>query len=174
MGSVEGPVSIHLLTATDEAELLAFERDNREFFALSIDDRGDAYFATFAQRHGSLIAENEAGTCLLMVVRDPTGRVVGRVNIVDIADGSGEIGYRIGEQWSGRGYARAAVSRALALAADRGLTQVTAVTTVGNAASQRVLEAAGFERLTDGTTAELEVAGRLQQTVRFVRRLNNR
>lgn len=171
MDEVDARVSIGVLTAADEAELEAFECDNREFFARSIDDRGDAYFAGFAERHRSLIAENEAGTCLLMAVRDRAGRVVGRVNIIDIADGSGEIGYRIGEEWSGRGYARAAVARALQVAMDRGLSQVTAMTTAGNIASQRVLEATGFERLTDSAPAELEVAGRLQQTVRFVHRL---
>ena len=79
MDEVDARVSIGVLTAADEAELEAFERDNREFFARSIDDRGDAYFAGFAERHRSLIAENEAGTCLLMAVRDRAGRVVGRV-----------------------------------------------------------------------------------------------
>ena len=172
MDDVDGPVRIRLLTAADEADLLAFERDNREYFARSIDDRGDAYFAGFAQRHESLIAENEAGSCLLFVVRDGSGRVVGRVNIVDIADASGEIGYRIGAAASGRGYARAAVALALQVAADRGVRQVTAVTTAGNVASHRVLEATGFERLTGGAPTEREVAGRLQRTVRYVHRLS--
>ena len=96
---------------------------------------------------------------------------MGRVNLVDLANGSAELGYRIGEASSGLGYARAAVSMALRVAADRALTQVTAMTTAGNVASVRVLEASGFERLADEAPAELEVAGRLQQIVRFVHRL---
>jgi ribosomal-protein-alanine N-acetyltransferase len=168
---VDGPVGIRLLTADDEAELLAFESDNRAYFARSVDDRGDAFFDGFADRHRSLLTENEAGTCLMFVVRDRAGRVVGRVNLVDLANGSAELGYRIGEASSGVGYARAAVSLALRLAADRGLSQVTAMTTAGNVASVRVLEASGFERLADEAPAELEVAGRLQQIVRFVHRL---
>lgn len=171
MDDADAPVGIRLLTAADEAELLAFERDNREFFARSIDDRGDAFFAGFTDRHRSLLAEIEAGTCLMFVVRDRTGRVVGRVNLVDIADGSAEIGYRIGEASSGLGYARTAVSQALRVAADRGLTQVRAMTTAGNVPSMRVLEASGFELLDDEAPAEAEVAGRLQQIVRFVHRL---
>jgi ribosomal-protein-alanine N-acetyltransferase len=105
------------------------------------------------------------------VIRDLAGHIVGRVNIVDIADGTGEIGYRIGEASSGRGYARSAVSAALEVAATRGLSRVTAMTTVENVASQRVLEATGFEQVADAVPNELEVAGRLQKTVHFVHRL---
>ena len=36
--------------------LLAFERENRAYFAASIPDRGDDYFATFAERHRELLA----------------------------------------------------------------------------------------------------------------------
>jgi hypothetical protein len=45
------------------------------------------------------------------------------------------------------------------------------MTTAGNVASVRVLEASGFERLADEAPAELEIAGRLQRIVRFVHRL---
>ncbi|MFD5204837.1 GNAT family N-acetyltransferase, partial [Streptomyces sp. NPDC058375] len=42
----------------DHAEaLLAFERENRTYFAASISDRGDDYFAEFTERHRVLLAE---------------------------------------------------------------------------------------------------------------------
>ena len=41
--------------------VLAFELANREFFARTITDRGDAYFEDFTERHNALVAENEVG-----------------------------------------------------------------------------------------------------------------
>ena len=81
--------SIHLLTTEDEHEALAFERENRVFFARAVGDRGEDYFASFPQRHAGLVAENEAGTSMLFLVRNEQGRVVGRVNLGDLADGAG-------------------------------------------------------------------------------------
>ncbi|MEU1289000.1 GNAT family N-acetyltransferase [Kitasatospora sp. NPDC005856] len=143
----------------DHAEaLLAFERTNRAFFARSIPDRGDAYFVGFADRHAALLAEQAEGTCRFHLVRDAAGLLVGRVNLVDLADGSAEIGYRIAESATGRGIAKAAVAEACRLAATAyGLTALTAVTTVDNPASQAVLLRNGFaldhEFLLDGRPA---------------------
>jgi ribosomal-protein-alanine N-acetyltransferase len=103
----------------------------------------------------------------MFVVRDAGSRVVGRVNVVDILDGSADLGYRIAEDAGGRGYAREAARLALQAAADRGVRQVTAMTTVGNVASRRVLEANGFEPVAAGEPAEVEVEGQLQRTVHF-------
>ncbi|MFE4358224.1 N-acetyltransferase [Kitasatospora xanthocidica] len=130
----------------DHAEaLLAFERANRAYFARSIPDRGDAYFAGFADRHAALLAEQAEGTCRFHVVLDAAGGLVGRANLVDLADGSAELGYRIAESAAGRGVAKAAVAEACRLAATAyGLTVLTAVTTVDNPASQAVLARNGF------------------------------
>ncbi|MFE6050162.1 GNAT family N-acetyltransferase [Kitasatospora sp. NPDC056446] len=125
--------------------VLAFERANRAYFARSIPDRGDAYFAGFADRHAALLAEQAAGTCRFHVVLDAAGAVTARVNLVDLADGSAELGYRIAESAAGRGLATAAVAEACRLAAaSYGLTALTAVTTVDNPASQAVLTRNGF------------------------------
>ncbi|HEY0774921.1 MAG TPA: GNAT family N-acetyltransferase [Nocardioidaceae bacterium] len=167
------PVSIALLTEADEAGLLALELENREFFARTVGDRGDDYFAAFPARHARLVAENRDGTSMLFVVRDHEGRVVGRVNIGDIHDGSGDIGYRIAEAASGRGVARTAVRLALEAAAERGVTRITAATTTDNAGSQRVLAANGFEPLPNGEPSLLELgaSGRSLPAVHFVRTL---
>lgn len=167
------PASIALLTEADEAEMLAFELENREFFARAVGDRGDEYFAAFPARHARLVAENRDGTSMLFVVRDQERRVLGRVNIGDIHDGCGDIGYRIAEAASGRGVARTAVRLALEAAAARGVTRITAATTTDNVASQRVLAANGFEPLPDGepTLLELGASGRSLPAVHFVRTL---
>lgn len=166
-------VRIALLTEADEEELLAFEIANREFFARTVGDRGDEYFASFRRRHARLVAENRDGASMLFAVRDEGGRVVGRVNIGDIDDGCGDLGYRIAEGACGRGIAKSAVRLALEAAAARGVPRVTAATTPDNVASQRVLLANGFEPVTGGEPALLELgaSGRTAPAVRFVRDL---
>lgn len=160
-------LTIEPLRADHADALLAFERENRAYFARSVPDRGDAYFtaAGFAERHRALLAEQHAGVCRFHVALDEEGSLVGRVNLVDLADGRAELGYRVGEQATGRGVATAAVAQVCRLAAtDYGLTSLTAVTTLDNTASMTVLARNGFTRVEDTT-----VAGR--PGVRYVRRL---
>ncbi|MFC8125238.1 GNAT family N-acetyltransferase [Streptomyces sp. NPDC057302] len=135
--------------------LLAFELENRDYFAKSVPDRGDAYFAEFDIRHEALLAEQDAGTCHFHVLvdgeadadtdADTDGAVVGRVNLVDVAGGEAELGYRVAERAGGRGLATAAVRRLCELAhAEYGLTALRAATDAGNAGSRAVLERTGF------------------------------
>ncbi|QGV77951.1 GNAT family N-acetyltransferase [Streptomyces ficellus] len=145
--------------------LLAFERENRDYFAASVPDRGDDYFAHFAARHAGLLAEQAAGTCFFHLVPGSGGEVLGRVNLVDVADGSAELGYRFAERATGRGLATAAVREVCALArAEYGLTSLRAVTTLDNPASRAVLARTGFT-----PTAEIELDGR--PGLAFVRHL---
>lgn len=137
-------IRIDLLTSADEAEVLAFERDNREFFARAVGDRGDEYFAEFGRWHAARVAENESGTSMLFLVRDSGGRIVGRVNLLDVRDELPELGYRIGAAYGGRGYARQAVRLALQAARERGVRRMSARATTDNPASRRVLEVSGF------------------------------
>ncbi len=160
-------VRIALLTADDEADLLEFELANRAFFARSVGDRGDDYFAEFPARQRALIAENEAGTSMFHLVRDSAGRLVGRVNLVDIRDGSAEIGYRIADGANGRGYAGEAVRLALAAAAARGVRRVTAMVTVSNLASRRVLERNDFQLSARDEPAWVEVNDSREPVVHF-------
>ncbi|MEE1795583.1 GNAT family N-acetyltransferase [Streptomyces sp. BE308] len=126
--------------------LLAFEQENRAYFAASVPDRGDDYFAHFDVRHHGLLAEQRAGLHHFHLVEDGEGTVLGRVNLIDVAEGSAELGYRIAERAAGHGLATSAVRRVCALAAaDYGLTRLRAATTVDNAASHAVLTRTGFE-----------------------------
>ncbi|MFG1668654.1 GNAT family N-acetyltransferase [Streptomyces sp. Y7] len=139
----------------DHAEaVLAFERANRAYFARTVPDRGDEYFtpAGFAARHAALLAEQDAGICHFHVVLDDQERLIGRVNLLDVEDGSAELGYRIGEFAAGKGVATAAVAQMCRVAATAyGLTSLVAVTTLDNLASRTVLEKNGFVAL--GETA---------------------
>ncbi|QIG44048.1 GNAT family N-acetyltransferase [Nocardioides anomalus] len=130
-----------------EAAVLAFEVANRAYFAASISDRGEEYFADFAARHAREVEEHEGGECAYFVLVDEGGDVVGRFNLRDIESGSAVLGYRVAQAVSGRGLASSTVARVCAVAAARlGVGEVRAATADANVASRRVLEKAGFRR----------------------------
>ncbi len=140
------------LRADHAPALLAFERENREYFARTISDRGDAYFEEFASVHRARLAEQDAGICHFHVVVDDQGELVGRVNLVDVEEGGAELGYRIGERAAGRGMATAAVEEVCRLAATAyRLSALTAYTTLDNVASRTVLGRNGFTVVADAT-----------------------
>ena len=143
-------VTLEPLTAEHADAVLAFERENRAYFAAWIEDRGDGFFTSFAERHQALLAEQEAGTCRFHVLVDASGAVVGRVNLMDLENGSAELGYRIAEKATGQGLATAAVRAVARLAASEyGLKMLRAGTSDRNVASQAVLTRAGFRRVAD-------------------------
>ncbi|MEU9101048.1 GNAT family N-acetyltransferase [Streptomyces sp. NPDC048361] len=156
---------LQLLRLDHAPALLEFERENRRYFAASIPDRGDDYFTHFDTRHEALLAEQEAGICFFHVVVAEEGEVLGRINLVDVEDGSAELGYRIAERAAGKGLATACVKEVCALASARyGLTALRAKTTLDNAGSRAVLARTGFV-----PTRGMRLNG--QPGLRFVREL---
>ncbi|MFJ8008184.1 GNAT family N-acetyltransferase [Streptomyces fagopyri] len=136
---------MQLLRPDHAPALLAFELENRAYFAASIPDRGDDYFTRFDERHRALLAEQETGACFFHVLVGAGGEVLGRVNLVDVADGGADLGYRIAERAAGRGLATRAVRELCGVAArGYGLSVLRAATTLTNAASQAVLAHSGF------------------------------
>ncbi|NUT37889.1 MAG: GNAT family N-acetyltransferase [Hamadaea sp.] len=136
---------LELLTAEHEAAILAFETRNRAYFAASVPDRGDEFFADYPARHAALLAMQAAGTDRFHVVLADDGAIAGRVNLMDIRDGDAELGYRIGQDHTGRGVATAAVREVCVLAGGAyGLRRLHAGTAKENHASQAVLRRNGF------------------------------
>ncbi|MDP9614617.1 GNAT family N-acetyltransferase [Streptomyces demainii] len=133
------------LHADHAPAVLDFELANRAYFAASVPDRGDAYFAQFTDRYNALLAEQEAGICAFYVLIAEDGSVLGRFNLVDIEDHTAELGYRVARQAAGRGVATATVRELCPLAAARhGLRTLRAAAAHQNAASRKVLVKAGF------------------------------
>ena len=125
--------------------VLAFELENREYFAASITERGDEFFERFGERHDALLGAQEAGTGAFHVLVAEDGRVLGRFNLRFAGPDTAELGYRVAEDVAGRGVATAAVRELCRLAASRyGLRLLRAATSADNVASQRVLLKAGF------------------------------
>ena len=133
------------LRADHAPAVLAFEVANRAYFAASISDRGDEYYDQFTERHSALLAEQEGGIGAFHVLVDDDGAVLGRFNLVDLSDGTAELGYRVAQQAAGRGVATATVRELCRLAATRyGLHTLKAATTHDNIACQKVLAKNGF------------------------------
>ena len=133
------------LRADHAPSVLAFERENRAYFAISISDRGDDYFEHFTEQHVARLAEQEAGTGAYYVLVAEDGSVLGRFNLVLVGDGVAQLGYRVAQHVAGRGVATTTVRELCRLAAARhGVRTIRAAAADANAASQRVLLKAGF------------------------------
>jgi ribosomal-protein-alanine N-acetyltransferase len=136
---------LQLLHADHAPAVLAFELENRAYFAAFISDRGDEYFDQFPEQHRALLAEQEAGAGAYYVLVAEDGSVLGRFNLYRFADGTAELGYRVAQHTAGRGLATATTRELCRLAASRhGVRTLRAATTLGNIASQKVLAKAGF------------------------------
>jgi ribosomal-protein-alanine N-acetyltransferase len=136
---------LQLLHARHAPAVLAFELANRAYFAAFISDRGDEFFGQFAERHGDLLAEQEAGTGAFYVLVAEDGSVLGRFNLKFAGDCTAELGYRVAQHAAGQGLATATVRELCQLAAARhGLRTLRAATSRENLASQKVLANAGF------------------------------
>ena len=133
------------LRADHAPAVLAFELANRVYFAASISDRGDEFFDRFTERHGALLAEQEAGIGAFYVLVAEDGSVLGRFNLIFAEGGTAKLGYRVAQHVAGRGVATATVRELCGLAASQyGLRTLQAATSHENAASQKVLAKAGF------------------------------
>jgi [ribosomal protein S5]-alanine N-acetyltransferase len=125
--------------------VLAFELENRAYFAASVPDRGDDFFDRFTERFHALLAEQEAGISAFHVLVAEDGEVLGRFNLMDIEDHTAELGYRVAEHVAGRGVATATVRELCRLAAEEyGVRTLRAATVHRNTGSSRVLTKAGF------------------------------
>lgn len=141
-----GAFELRPLRPDDAEAVLAFELENRAYFATWITDRGDAFFQGFEEHHRALLAEQDAGICMFYVLVDGDGSaVVGRFNLYDLQDGAANVGYRVAERVAGAGVATRGLLELCHLAIERhGLRILTAEASQANRASQRVLEKAGF------------------------------
>src|SRR2546423_5534881 len=99
---------LQLLRLDHAPALLAFERENRAYFAASVPDRGDEFFAEFDTRYAQLLEWQAAGTDYLHLLVAEGSEVVGRVNLTEVADGSAGLGDRIAQKAAGQGLATAA------------------------------------------------------------------
>ena len=157
----------------DAEALLEFELANRAYFESWISARGDDYYRLPAVRASIEQAARERGAdqAYQFLLKDG-GEIVGRVNLRAVTRpyfNRATLGYRIGEQHVGRGYA----SRAVALALEQAfgaleLWRVEAACRPENAASVRVLERNGFSVYGRATRA-IQMHGQWGDLLQFER-----
>jgi ribosomal-protein-alanine N-acetyltransferase len=147
------------LEAGHAPAVLAFERANRAWFAASISDRGDEFFAQFTDGYRALLADQAAGRAAYHVLLADDGSVLGRFNLIFTGDGGAKLGYRVAQQAAGRGVATATVRELCQLAAaSYGLRTLRAATSDANAASRKVLVKSGF--VATGPADPAEIGGK--------------
>jgi [ribosomal protein S5]-alanine N-acetyltransferase len=144
------------LCADHAAAVLAFEEENRAYFAAAVSDRGDEFFEEFTERFDALLAEQEAGVGAFHVLLAGDGSVLGRFNLYNLEDGAADLGYRVARHASGQGLATATVEQLCRVAATRyGLRTLRAAVASTNIASRKVLERAGFVAVGPAAPAHL-------------------
>ena len=147
---------LQVLGAGHRPAVTTFELENREYFAQSISDRGDAFYESLTDQLESMLAQQGAGTSAFYVYVEEGGAILGRFNLYDIADGVANLGYRVAQHAAGRGVATAATGDLCRLAATRhGLRALMAATSRENIASQKVLANNGFVPIGPAEPADL-------------------
>jgi ribosomal-protein-alanine N-acetyltransferase len=125
--------------------ILEFEIANRAYFAASVGDRGDEYFAQFAEQHNLRLTEQDNGEGAYYVLVGEHGAVLGRFNLILVGDGVATLGYRVAELVAGHGVATAMVRDVCRLAAsEHAVSTIRAAIADANPASRRVLLKSGF------------------------------
>ncbi|WP_404335267.1 GNAT family N-acetyltransferase [Planococcus rifietoensis] len=159
-------ITLHLLQRQDAESLFQFESENREFFERLVPSRGDDFyvFEHFVSRHRELLKEQEEGFANFYLIKNDTGDILGRINLVDMDElnKTAEIGFRIGAKYGGQGIGNRALG--LLLGTDLGLRKIYGKTTTVNHGSQKILMKNGFQEVEVGEE-EFEMNG---QNVRFV------
>lgn len=162
-------ISIHMLQEVDAQDLFKFELENRRFFEKMVPNRGNDYFVwdTFVQRHAELLKEQEHGISNLYLIKNNDGKIVGRINLVDLdkKTSTAELGFRVGEPFVGKGIGNKALSQLLNT--DLEIKRINAKTTTVNKASQKVLEYNGFVQ-TAMDNEEFEMNGQKMKFIHYL------
>lgn len=166
-------VAVRVVTEDDTAEITALVARNRDFLAPWEPIRPPDFATEPHQRRmvlDALARHADGGGIPLVITHD--GLIVGRVNVNDIVRGafqSAHLGYWVGEEHNGRGFASAAVAATITLAfGEYGLHRLQAGTLLHNHGSQTVLRRNGFSEI--GVAPRyLRIAGDWQDHLLFQR-----
>jgi ribosomal-protein-alanine N-acetyltransferase len=143
--------SFHPLSLDQAPALAAAYVRNREHLGRWDPVRPESFFTAEGQEQEARerLERQEQGFFAPWTLIGPNGDVVGRANIQNIVRGpmqSGVLGYWVDRDHLRRGLAKASVELLEEQALELGLHRLEAGTMVENVASQRVLEACGYEQ----------------------------
>lgn len=162
-------ISLHLLSIMDAEPLLEFEAENRAFFEKSVPSRGHAYYTLrgFTESLQKLLVEQEKGFSSFYLIKNEAGKILGRINLVDIdkVNSIAEVGFRIGEDSIGKGVGHQALT--LLIKSDLSVKKISGKTTTVNKASMKLLEKNGFKQTGIGEE-EFELNGEKMRFVHYL------
>ncbi|HJV99756.1 MAG TPA: GNAT family N-acetyltransferase [Arthrobacter sp.] len=171
--ALTGTIHARVLRPSDAERMAAAYQHNRDHLAPWEPERAEGFFTS--ERQGQIIASklalHAAGSEVPLVLVDGE-RVVGALTLTGIVRGpflSANLGYWVDKDCNGRGIGSAAVAFALDYARQElGLHRVQAATLTHNAASQKILERAGFDEI-GLAPGYLKIAGSWQDHILYQR-----
>jgi len=155
---------------------MAFELANRAYFEANINARPAAFYSEQGVREAiaTSLREAQEDKAYSYLMRDDAGLLVGRINLSRVRRAhfhSAELGYRIAQTETGKGYAKEAVRLMLLLAAEaHELIRLEATARPENSGSTRVLLHNGFTQF-GRSTQSFEMGGSWYDLVHYERRL---
>ncbi|MFF2880255.1 GNAT family N-acetyltransferase [Bacillus toyonensis] len=165
-------IYIEQLKKQDAADLFIFELTNKSFFETMVPNRGSQYFdfEYFQKLLDDLLIEQADGNSYFYLIRNEEKEIVGRINLVNIDTETriSSLGYRVGEKFTKKGVATAAVKLILDVAKNNEINEVHAKTTTNNLASQIVLEKSGFSFKNEADTTSVELNGERVNFVHYI------
>ncbi|HDR7517434.1 GNAT family N-acetyltransferase [Bacillus mobilis] len=172
-------IHIEQLMKHDAKDLFTFELTNKSFFETMVPNRGSQYydFDYFQKLLDDLLIEQADGDSYFYLIRNEEKEIVGRINLVDIdtETRSSSLGYRVGEKFTKKGVASAAVKLVLDVAKNNEINEILAKTTTNNLASQIVLEKSGFASYhNEADTTSIELNGEHVNFVHYIWRNTSR
>ena len=155
-------IKLELVSEKNFNDIFKFELENKEYFEKTLPPRCSGYFEKniFFNIMNEIEEEQKNGECYMYVIRNGFGNMVGRVNFFNLSEvRTAEIGYRIGENESGKGYASDAVERALKIGfCEYRFKKIFAGTSPENIGSRKILEKNNFI-LVDKIKRDIEING---------------
>ncbi|MFF1254236.1 GNAT family N-acetyltransferase [Pseudarthrobacter sp. NPDC058329] len=164
--TLTGNVDVRVLASSDARHMKDAYLRNRAHLAPWEPERSDDFFTAAGQSKvlESKLASYAAGLEVPWVLLDGE-LVIGAITLSGIVGGpfcSANVGYWVDHEYAGRGIGSAALQFVLAFATNElELHRIQAATLLHNAASQKILQRAGFEKI-GMAPAYLNIAGAWQ------------
>ena len=174
--TLTGTTHARVLSASDAEQMAAAYQRNRDHLAPWEPEREDEFFTAGRQSRiiASKLALHAAGSEVPFVLLDGD-RVIGALTLTGIVRGpflSAHLGYWVDKDYNGRGIGSAAIAFALEFSRrELALHRLQAATLPHNAASQKILQRAGFDEI-GLAPAYLRIAGTWQDHILYQRVLS--
>ncbi|SHO54519.1 GNAT family N-acetyltransferase [Vibrio quintilis] len=168
-------IRIELISTEDVDELLEFELTNRSWFDLHISPRNEDFYSPQGVKSqiSEFLSLHTHGKMYPMLIRTGSNEICGRINVhrIESGNGTGELGYRIGERFASKGIASKAVNRLISyLVSESKLGVLKAIVLTSNLGSRKVLERNGFRKVKD-IPKYAELNGDLKDAIEYERTL---